>query len=361
MIVEKCCLPIDDWPEQDRLLWERGTRRADLFEQKGAGAEWGLHSRIKTARGYGRWLCWLKQMGLLDPTLTPGARVTKPFIANYVETLSANCAPYTVVCRLQELYDTLRVLEPDMDWRWLAELWMRLRRRAEPARNKRARLRPPSDLIDLGRRMMTSAEEESGWSRRQRAVHYRDGLMIAVMASRPLRLRNFASIALGAHLVQQQSRGWWLRFPATGMKVKRPYEVTFPTALVRELEHYLAVHRPVLLAGESGQLSPSTDALWVSEIGSMLEVGALATRIRKHTKEAFGASLPPHWFRDAAATTIAIYDPKHVCDAHHILGNTLATTQKYYNQARSLEASRRHQAMLTALRSSLKSRRRRTG
>jgi hypothetical protein len=130
--------------------------------------------------------------------------------------------------------------------------------------------------------------------------------------------------------------------------------------LVPELEHYLAVHRPVLLAGESGQLSPGTNALWVSEIGTMLESGALATRIRKHTKEAFGASLPPHWFRDAAATSIAVEDPRHVCDAHHILGNTRATTEKHYNQARSLEASRRHQAMLAALRSSLNGRRQET-
>ena len=92
------------------------------------------------------------------------------------------------------------------------------------------------------------------------------------------------------------------------------------------------------------------------EIGTMLENGALASRIRKHTKEAFGASLPPHWFRDAAATSIAVEDPRHVCDAHHILGNTLATTEKHYNQARSLEASRRHQAMLAAIRSSLNGR-----
>jgi hypothetical protein len=88
----------------------------------------------------------------------------------------------------------------------------------------------------------------------------------------------------------------------------------------------------------------------------MLEKGALASRIRKHTKEAFGASLPPHWFRDAAATSIAVEDPQHVSDAHHILGNTLAMTQKHYNQAHTLEASRRHQAMLKALRSSLNSR-----
>jgi integrase/recombinase XerD len=359
MLSERRSLPIATWPEQHRLAWEAGTGPAELFEQKGAGANWSPYSKAKTARGYGHWLSWLTQNGLFDPTLTPGAQVTRPVVADYVEMLWASCAPYTVVCRLQELYDALRVLAPDMDWRWLAELWMRLGRRAEPVVNKRVRLRPPRDLVDLGRQMMIFTEQETGWSMRRRAVHYRDGLMISLIAYRPVRLANFASIVIGEHLVQQNA-GWWLQFPAAEMKARRPYEVAFPTALVPELEHYLAVHRPVLLTGESGLLSPGTDALWVSEIGTMLEKGALATRIRKHTKAAFAASLPPHWFRDAAATSIAVEDPRHVCDAHHLLGNTLATTQKYYNQARSLEASRRHQSMLAALRSSLKGRRQET-
>jgi integrase/recombinase XerD len=357
MTVERRCLPIAAWPEQDRLSWERGTRPAGLFEQKGAGADWSPRSRAKTARGYGRWLCFLEQKGLLDRTLAPGARVTKPLIADYVAMLSATCAPYTVVCRLQELYDTMRVLASSTDWKWLAELWMRLGRRAEPVRNKRARLRCTPDLLDLGRRMMKSAEQLTSWSRRRRAVHYRDGLMIALTAHRPLRLANLTSMVLGVHLVQQCGQ-WWVQFSASEIKGKRPYEVAFPSALIPDLERYLAVHRPVLLAGESGQLSPGTDALWVSEVGTMLEGGALATRIRKHTRKAFGTSVPPHWFRDATATTIAIQDPQHICDAHHILGNTLATTQKYYNQAHSLEASRRHQAMIAALRSSLNTQRR---
>jgi integrase/recombinase XerD len=354
MTVDRGCLPIAAWPEHDRLAWEAGTRRAGLFEESGAGADWSPHSRTKTARGYGRWLGWLKQKDLFDPSVAREARVTKPLVAEYVAVLSSSCAPYTVVCRLQELYDALRVLAADEDWRWLRELWMRLGRRAQPVRNKRPRLRPTRDLLILGRRMMASAEQETGWSRRRRAVHFRDGLMIALLAARPLRLKNFASIVLGVHLVQQ-SGGWWLQFPAPRMKAKRPYEVTFPAALIPELGHYLAVHRKVLLAGESGELSPSTDALWVSEVGTMLENGALACRVRKHTREAFGASLPPHWFRDAAATSIAVEDPRHVGDAHHILGNTRAMTEKYYNQAHSLEASRRHNSVLATLRSSQES------
>jgi integrase/recombinase XerD len=356
MTVDRRCLPIAAWPERDRLAWEAGTCRAGPFEKSSAGSDWSPHSRSKTARGYGRWLGWLKQKDLFDPSVAPEALVTRPLVAEYVAVLSSSCAPYTVVCRLQELYDALRVLARDEDWRWLRGLWMRLGRRAQPVRNKRLRLRPARDLLILGRRMMTSAEQETGWSRRRRAVHFRDGLMIALLAARPLRLTNFASIIVGVHLVQQ-SGGWWFQFPATEMKVRRPYEVVFPTALIPELKQYLAIHRTVLLAGEKNQLSPGTNALWVSEIGTMLETGALASRIRKHTKEVFGASLPPHWYRDAAATSIAVEDPRHVCDAHHILGNTLATTEKHYNQARSLEASRRHQAMLAALRSSLNGRR----
>jgi integrase/recombinase XerD len=248
MSVQRRCLPIDSWPEGDRLAWEAGTRRVGLFEEKKAGADWSLRSRQKTARGYGRWLCWMMEKRLLDPTLPPGARVTKPVVAEYVATLSASCAPHTVVCRLQELYDTLRVLAPEVDWRWLAELWMRLGRRAEPAVNKRLRLCPSRDLVDLGRSMMTSAEQENGWSERRRAVQYRDGLMIALLAHRPLRLKNFASIVLGVHLVQQKG-SWWLQFPTSHMKAKRPYEVAFPAAVVPELEHYFANHRKVLLAG----------------------------------------------------------------------------------------------------------------
>ena len=59
--------------------------------------------------------------------------------------------------------------------------------------------------------------------------------------------------------------------------------------------------------------------------------------------------------RDAAATTIAIEDPRHVRDARLVLGHaSLATTERHYNQARSLEASRRHHAMLAGLRRPLK-------
>ena len=56
-------------------------------------------------------------------------------------------------------------------------------------------------------------------------------------------------------------------------------------------------------------------------------------------------------FRDSATTSIAVDDPKHIGIAARLLGHRNAsTTEKYYNQARSLEASRRMQGSLLSLR-----------
>lgn len=73
---------------------------------------------------------------------------------------------------------------------------------------------------------------------------------------------------IGRHLCKQDDR-WWLEFPESEMKNGRSYDAPFPEALARDLERYLAHHRPVLLVGEGGSRPVSIDALWVSEVGTM--------------------------------------------------------------------------------------------
>jgi integrase/recombinase XerD len=73
--------------------------------------------------------------------------------------------------------------------------------------------------------------------------------------------------------------------------------------------------------------------------------------ITSRTAEAFGKPINPHLFRDCAATSIAIDDPEHVRTASQILGHrSTATTEQYYNQAQAIEAARRYQDFLVALR-----------
>jgi len=70
------------------------------------------------------------------------------------------------------------------------------------------------------------------------------------------------------------------------------------------------------------------------------------------TRERLGRAINPHLFRDCAATTIAAEDPLHVHITRNILGHTsLTTSERYYNQARSLNAFRTHQREVHARRS----------
>lgn len=342
-------LPIQQWPAIDQGLWSDGLRGGGLFDVAGAGAHWSAASRRKTAGGYGRWLHWLEMTGQCDHAVPPGRRVTRDRAAAYIRHLDETLSPGTLLCRVQELADALRVLAPGDDRHWLMDLYRAVASRARPVRDKRQRLRTAGELVALGERLMTSAETTMGWSRRRRAVQYRDGLMIALLAYRPVRKKNFAAMRLGIHVVEQRGRHWML-FSAAETKNRLAYQTTFPEALEANLRHYLERCRPILVARRHGGLTPDFDALWVSDVGTQLTMGALADRIEKCTKAAFGQSIPPHWFRDAAATSIAIDDPVHVRDAHLVLGHAgLATTEKHSNQARSLQASRRHQAMLADL------------
>ncbi len=58
-------------------------------------------------------------------------------------------------------------------------------------------------------------------------------------------------------------------------------------------------------------------------------------------------------FRDCAATSIALEDPTHVRIASQVLGHRHpATTERHYNLATSVEATRRWQNLLDRLRAS---------
>ena len=83
------------------------------------------------------------------------------------------------------------------------------------------------------------------------------------------------------------------------------------------------------------------NAVWVSAHGSPMTEMAIYDRIRRHTGDAFGVPVNPHLFRYAAATTLAIVDPGHVRVAAPLLGHrTFATTERHYQQAKTLEAHR---------------------
>ena len=223
-----------------------------------------------------------------------------------------------------------------------------MRARHKPARPKRHRLVHVERLLGLGLDLRATAENETTPLRRFKA--YRDGLLIGVLASRSLRLRNLAGLILDRTLVQRGD-GWWIQIPAAETKTKNPIEEPWPEMLVPHLQTYLADHRSGIAALRSCRTGASSDVLWLSMYGPPMTDNGIYDRIVARTREGLGQPINPHLFRDCAATSIAIDDPVHVGIASRLLGHrTGSTTERYYNRARSVEASRLMQDHLLALR-----------
>ncbi|MHB2169514.1 tyrosine-type recombinase/integrase [Alsobacter sp. R-9] len=308
---ERACMKVADWPVTDRRLWQEALTPVDPFEPTG-GTRAG-HSRasnFKTAKGYGRWLTWLATTGQLGTDAAPHSRITRDRVKAYVEQLEGlGNGGQSILSRLQELGDFARAVAPDHDWSFINRIASKVRARTVPVRDKRAKLATTMELLGLGLDLMESAQHQS--TPRLAALAYRDGLIIALLALRPLRRRNLAGLVLGDTLVQVGST-WMLRIAPQDTKTRQPIEIPWPAALAVHLGVYLAVHRPVLSALKSRWAKPIGDALWVSSHGSPMSKSALYDQIRQRTREGLGKDVNLHLFRDAAATTLAVEDPKHV-------------------------------------------------
>ena len=353
------CLPVELWPEADHRAWQAARRHADPLEGGGRAAHLARHSVVKLEKGYGRWLTWLTLAGLHDPLLSSADRVKPEWVARYVASLQAINAPYSVLARVQELYQALSAMVPERDWTWIRRIECRLRRSVTPARPKRPRLVPSRELIRYGRSLMRRANGPRGGTPLQRALLHRDGLVIAVLAARCPRRRNFAGIEIDRHLVKRGT-GYWLIFEASETKTGDPFEAPIPDELVPDLERYITVHRPLLLR-RTGRWNKSAagrkpnNALWISKDGSAMTEIAIHFRIIKLTEDKFGKALSMHLFRDCAATSTAEEDPDHVLITKSVLGHTtLRTSERHYNHARSRRAMRRFQAGIMKLRRTLK-------
>jgi site-specific recombinase XerD len=188
----------------------------------------------------------------------------------------------------------------------------------------------------------------------QAAVLFRDGLLVALLAARPIRRRNLAALRLGVHLVRRGA-AYWIFLRTGETKTRDAYEAPLPTELTPAIERYLHQYRP-LLARQRGrwhtaQSVAEGDALWISKDGSAMREIAIYFRIVRITKAAFGEPLHPHLFRHAAATSSAIAGGGAACAASGVLGHRHPSTKdKHYVLATTLDAGRVHQSAVLARR-----------
>lgn len=263
-------VPLAAWPEPDRRAWEAAQRRGDIFDDLGPAPQWSRRYATNVAYGYGRWLIWLGEAepGALD--LPPDVRITRERLRRYLDRLLAEVTAQTAGRYVRDIYDTLRIMAPNREGTWLRDLATRVARQGR-SESKRPRMVAATRLLVLGLTLMDTADALFTARAIERHQQYRDGLIIALLACRPLRRSNFAAMRIGRHL-QKVGESWILVFQPHETKARQPIEFPVPAFLARYFERYLVEVRPRFpRAGDH-------DGLWTSSKGCPMSDDAISMR-----------------------------------------------------------------------------------
>jgi integrase len=211
-------------------------------------------------------------------------------------------------------------------------------------RSKFDRLVLTQRLVEAG---LTLAAEAQGFTKNDvaRARGVRNGLLIALLAFCPIRLKNFAALEVG-HTFKEIQGSWWIALPRVTTKSGRPDERRVPELLNQPINAYLNQCRPILVRPDS-----MTSALWISsQTGESMTKKNLGSLISKITLQTLGVDVSPHLFRTAAASTAAAYGGNTPHLASGVLNHTdPRVTEEHYNRASSLHAARTYGAMIRDL------------
>jgi integrase len=327
-------LPVSEWPDADRRAWEEACRPGSRLKPGGAASSLAVVSRDDFARRYGAFLGFLQRNGRLEPHAGAATQVTLPNVEAYIADLKARVRSVTVYNCIHQLRRAAQLLAPTFDFSWLGEIEKDLALEMEP-RSKFDRLVLTGQLVEAGLTLVAEAQEFAT-SDLGRARGVRNGLMVALLALCPIRLKNFAALEIG-HTFKEVHGDWWIALPSIATKSRRPDERRVPQLLNHCIEMYLNRSRPLLLKSNR-----PTNALWISSTtGRPLTTKNIGTLISKITLETVGVDVSPHLFRTAAASTAAAYGGNTPHLASALLNHTdPRVTEEHYNRASTMRASK---------------------
>jgi len=327
-------LPVHEWPDADRRAWEDACRPGSRLKPGGAASYLTAVSRDDFARRYGAFLGFLQRTARLERGAPTAAQVTLPNVEGYIADLTVRVRSVTVYNCIYKLRRAAELLAPTIDFSWLAEIEKDLALVMQP-RSKFSRLVFTGRLVEAGLTLVAEAQEFAA-NDLARARGVRNGLMIALLALCPIRLKNFAALEIGQTFKEVHGH-WWIALPGFATKSRRPDERRVPKWLNRSIDAYVNQSRPVLLRSRS-----TTDALWISSTtGKPMTKKNLGTLVSKITLATLGVDVSPHLFRTAAASTAAAYGGNTPHLASAILNHTdPRVTEEHYNRATSIAATR---------------------
>src|SRR5262245_35726507 len=350
-------LPLMEWPEADRLAWEAACRPPKRLARGGAAGHLALVTQADLANRYGLYLDFLNRTGRLDTGADAGAQVTPEAIVPFIAELEARVSSVTLSRTIYKVRRAAECIAPYRDFAWLAEIGKDFVLLERP-KDDFARDVAPERLVEAGLTLICEAEANTARSSLKRALLVRNGLMVALLALCPIRLKNFASLEIGQTLLRQQG-GWWIILEDT--KSGRPDHRPIDGLLASYIEAYLKLYRPVLFAHSPHIRDTALEgaafgteevcALWLGRRGSPLTYNAVERLVTKTTRMTIGVAVNPHRFRNSAATSAALHAP----ESPH-LGSALLqhsdqrVTEQHYNRANSLWVARDFTALIAGLR-----------
>lgn len=347
-------LAVSEWPFIDRTLWvpEPGRRRLTQIARR--QDRYRPATRKTYEKLYGQWLAWLADKGHLDLDSTPGSRITEPFIIAYVNDLKGKVRTQSVLSAIEAI-DSVMAAIADGPHRALLKIAILYLRDDARAQGPIKRLQVPAgDLYSLGLELMDGAENGATGSPVADAVMFRDGLLIALLIADPVRRKNAHAIRIGENLVPAEE-GYWLRYLPAETKNHRHHEVPCSPPLVQLIKRYLQVYRLRLIPLGSSP-SPASDlSLWLNVDGEPLSYDGFYYIVTSRTLQKFGFAISPHTFRKCFATTMGKDHPARVGVATALLDHgSPEVTERHYNLAPGIHASRRHLSGMQAYRRELK-------
>ena len=221
-------LPEERWPTADRAAWQEARRPSVRLQRGGAASHLRPVVQHDLRKRYGLFLDFLSRSGRLDMNAPAGAQVTPENVEGYVAELKNRVSSVTVYGSIQKLRRFVQLIAPGSDLGWLIEIERQLYSERRP-RPKWDRVVTTDVLVDAGRTLMAEAEIAKR-PELTRARMFRNGLMVALLAYCPIRLKNFAALEIGRSFVNVDGT-WWIVLTAAETKEKREDERPVPEDL----------------------------------------------------------------------------------------------------------------------------------
>jgi len=327
-------LKLSGWPAVDRSAWEAACRPPQKLRRGGKAANMKQVTRDDLAQRYGFFLDFLARHGLLRLDGRAAANVTVDNVERYIAELKGRVASVTVYGSITKLRSVAEFIAKDREFSWLGEIERDLALVMRP-RSKFDRLVMTEVLVEAGLTLIHQAEISSDLTDLARASQVRNGLMVALLALCPIRLKNFAALEVGRSFVEIEGT-WWIVLSATETKENRPDERPIHQLLRPVIDRHIGRYKPVL----AGSGNPPS-ALWLSSTdGAPMSYRRVRGVISMTTLAAVGVEISPHLFRTCAASTAATLGSDNPCLASALLHHTHpGVTNAHYNRATALTAA----------------------